>query len=197
MSARRELRLAVLLCLGGSLLTLLAVRHSWASFAGADDLTINAVRTSASGSRVAGAAEACALVGLAGAAAVAATRRVGRVVVGVVIAAGGVVGVADIARLLGDLPHRLAASLSGPGLQIVSEEQFRAAQHPDVRWLWPVLALVGAALTAAGGVLVAVRGRRWAALSSSYEVPAARDPETEPSPKATWDSFDAGHDPTA
>lgn len=181
MSARRELRLAVVLCLAGSVLTLLAVRHAWATYE-TSDLTIRAVRTRVAGTRVAGAAQALAVVGLAGTAAIAATRRAGRLVVGALLALAGLAVVVDVTRLLGDLSHRLL-----PG------------EHTDARlaWAWPVLTTVGGLLLAAGGLLVAVRGRRWAALSSSYEVPAARDPRAEPSDKAAWDALDAGHDPTA
>jgi uncharacterized membrane protein (TIGR02234 family) len=193
MSARRELRLAVLLCLGGSLLTLVAVRHAWATYE-TSDLTIRAVRTRVAGTRVAGAAQALAVVGLAGTAAIAATRRAGRLVVGALLALAGIAVVLDVARLLGDLSRRLGAYSGLTGLHIVSQEQY-AASRPH--WVWPVLTMVGGLLLAAGGLLVALRGRRWAALSSSYEVPAARDPRAEPSDKAAWDALDAGHDPTA
>jgi len=186
-SSRRELQLAVVLCLVGSLLTLLAVRHAWASFATGDDLTIRAVRTDVAGSRIAGAAQAFAIVGLAGVAAIAATRRTGRVLVGLVVLLAGVVVVVDVAGLLADLHGRLARAAGPHGLH--------DAAGPY--WLWPVLTLAGGALMALAGLLVAVRGRRWAALSASYEVPAARDPAAEPSHKAAWDSLDAGDDPTA
>ena len=58
---------------------------------------------------------------------------------------------------------------------------------------WPWAALVGSVLLAAGGLLVALRGRRWAVLSGRYDAPAAR--RTAPEVSA-WEALDRGEDPT-
>jgi uncharacterized membrane protein (TIGR02234 family) len=186
MTARRELWLAVALCLLGSAAALWAVRQPWAGYTASEELTITVVRTGVRGTAVAGAVQALAVVGLAGVVAIAATRRVGRVVVGLLVALAGVGVVLAVAHLLGDLSGQLS----------------RASGHPVAsgpHWAWPVLALVGGVLMTAGGVLVGWRGRRWAALSSSYQVPAAREAAaaTDATDKATWDLLDSGTDPTA
>ena len=190
MTTRRELWLAVVLCLLGSALTLWAVRQQWASFPASEDITIRRVRDGVAGSEVAGLSEALSLVGLAGVVAVAATKRTGRVVVGALVALAGVGVVGQLVGLMADgLGHRLAAA-GCPRLCLGSQ------LDASPSWAWPVLALVGGVLTTAGGLLVAWRGRRWAALSSAYQVPAARDPGAEPSHKGLWDVLDAGDDPT-
>lgn len=191
--SRRELGLAVGLCLVGSALVLLAVRRPWLSYASSGDLTIRGLTTEVRGTAVAGAAQALSLVGIAGVIAIAATKGVGRVVVGAIVALAGVLVVAQVVDLLGSgLGHRLATS-GCHGRCLLSQEQYDASPT----WAWPVLTLVGGLLMAAGGVLVAWRGRRWAALSSSYEVPTAREAQPPVTDKGTWDALDRGDDPTA
>jgi uncharacterized membrane protein (TIGR02234 family) len=182
----------VLLCLVGSALVLLAVRQSWVAYPVSHGLTIRDVRTHVAGREVAGAAQALSLVGFAGVVAIAATKRRGRVLVGALVALAGVLVVADVVSLMArGLGHELARS-GCSGLCIISDQQYNAGPT----WLWPVLTLLGGLVMAAGGALVAVRGRRWAALSSSYQVPAARETAAEPTDKSTWDALDRGDDPT-
>lgn len=169
MTARRELQLAVLLCLLGSGLVLLALGQTWFSVEEGQRLTIDAVRTSVKGTTIAPGAAALGYVGLAGVVALAATKGWGRVVVGVVVLAAGVGIVVDVATV---------------------------PQHPSVSRAWAWLTLAGGVVLALSGLLVAVRGRRWAALSSSYEAPAARAEEPPATDKGVWDALDRGEDPT-
>ena len=167
------------LCLVGSALVLLAVRRPWLSYPSPGDLTIRDLTTEVRGTAVAGAVQALSLVGIAGVVAIAATKGIGRVVVGAIVALAGALVVVDLAHLLGNgLGHRLVGDASPT-------------------WAWPVLTLVGGLLMTAGGVLVAWRGRRWAALSSSYEVPVAREAQPPVTDKGAWDALDRGDDPTA
>ena len=190
--SHRELQLAVLLCLAGAALTFFAVRQDWISDP-TSDLTIRRVEDGVRGSAVAALSQALSVVGLAGVVAIAATKRLGRVAVGALVAVAGVAVVVQLVDLLAQgLGHRLLA-VECPRLCVVSQERYDASPT----WVWPWLTLVGGVLMAAGGLLVALRGRRWAALSSSYEVPSARDPQAEPSDKATWELLDSGEDPTA
>jgi uncharacterized membrane protein (TIGR02234 family) len=176
-TARRELWLAVLLCLAGSALALFAVTRTWVTFTDPQQLTIHDVARPERGVHYAPEIRALGVVGLAGVVAVAATRSWGRILVGVLLSlAGGV-----IVLRVGDL-------LAG-----------RVATGPSAHThlVWPWLALLGGLVMAAGGSVVAARGRRWAALSSSYETPAARESAPEPTDKGTWDALDRGDDPTA
>ena len=169
MTPRRELQLAVLLCLLGSALVLFALGQTWYRAAESQRLTIDAVSTSVRGSQLVSGARALGYVGLSGVVALAATKSWGRVIVGVLVLAAGVGIVIDVARAIQDGP----ATPSG--------------------WAWPTLA--GGVVLGLSGALVAVRGRKWAALSSSYQVPAARAQEPA-SDKAVWDALDRGEDPT-
>lgn len=183
MTGRRELQLAVGLCLLGSALVLLAVSRSWVTVEDGAGLTISSVRGSVDGGEVAGGAQALGYVGLAGVVALAATRRLGRVLVGVLVAAAGVGVVVDVAQALSD----------GLGSRGVGAGQVVAGTSPG--WAWT--AVVGGLLLVLSGLLVAVRGRRWAALSSAYEAPAGRPDAPPVTDKGVWDALDRGDDPTA
>lgn len=192
MTARRELRLAVGLCLLGAALVLLAVSRTWFSAAEGQRLTIEAVRTSVAGSRIVPGAQALGYVGLAGVLALAATRRLGRVLVGVLVLASGVGVAVVVARALADgLEHRgvreLAACHSASACRLADVTTSPA-------WAW--VAVLGGLLLAASGALVAVRGRGWAALSASYQPPAARAEQAPVTDKGVWDALDRGEDPT-
>ncbi len=177
MRSRRELRLAVLLCLLGAALVLFAVARTWVTFVDPGALTISALRRDVAGSALVPGARALGYVGLAGVLALAATKRWGRVVVGVLVLGAGVGVVLTVAAALTD-------GLVEPG-----------QERASVQHTWPVLALLGGMLLTASGALVAVRGRRWAALSASYEQPAA--PKPVEGDKGVWDALDRGDDPTA
>lgn len=182
MTPRRELQLAVALCLLGSLVVLWALGRTWVTEVDLADLTIAGSRTEVRGSEIAEGAQALGLVGLAAVVALAATRRWGRVLVGVVVLGAGTAVVAVAGGVLGrqgcdGTCRRLADQpLTAPG------------------WAW--LALAGGAVLTLGGLLVAVRGRRWGGLSSSYEAPGGPPPEPV-THKGVWDALDRGDDPTA
>jgi uncharacterized membrane protein (TIGR02234 family) len=188
-AARRELVAAVLLCLAGASLVLLAAGRTWATVhvPGTGPLPGRAVDVT--GAELAAALPALGLVGLSGVVAVAATRGWGRVPVGLVLAATGL-GVLALAA-----PHALApagrarSSVDGPG----------AADAAVSATAWPYVALVGALLLLLAGMLVAVRGRAWAALGRRYERPE-KSPQTSgpasPTEQTLWDALDRGEDPT-
>ena len=204
MTARRELRLAVLLCLVGSALVLLAVSRAWVTFAFPSGLSAEDLKRTVSGREVVPAARALGYVGLAGVLAVAATKTWGRTVVGVVLLLAGVatafvvgsalhtglaVGALGTERLTEACGTQVSAAACLRGLEAVTG--FRA----DVQAAWAWVTVLGGVAVAGAGALLAVRGRRWAALSSSYEVKGeALPPVTD---KGVWDALDRGDDPTA
>jgi len=131
--------------------------------------------------------QALGLVGLAGVPALAATRRAGRIVVGILLAlTGGLVVVRAVGVLLDPAGAADVASTDPAGLELTA---------------WPAVAVAGGLLLVAAGLLVAVRGRRWAALGRRYEAPGAAGP---PEPETTgpvaerelWEALDRGEDPT-
>jgi hypothetical protein len=52
-------------------------------------------------------------------------------------------------------------------------------------------------VVAAGGLLTASRGRRWAAMSARYDAPAERRSGAVDPHVAQWDAIDRGDDPTS
>jgi hypothetical protein len=128
---------------------------------------------------------AIALVGLAGAGAVLATRGLVRrlvgallLIVGVGVASGGVYGTAVVER-----------GGAGPA--------------------WPAFCMVGGLLVAAGGLYTTARGHRWPGMGARYERPAGRGSGARDGTDGAdgrrvegrttadaWAALDRGEDPT-
>jgi len=139
--AGRELAAACALTLAGALVVLLAGGQRWVPAHLADPTT---------GSRLAPAAHALALVALAGVVALLAARRWGRIVVGAALVVTGVV----------------IASVAVPRLGTAGV-------------LWPALTRLGGLLVLAAGALTVFRGRTWPALGARYDAPAARPTDAD------------------
>jgi hypothetical protein len=177
---------SVLACVVGALLALLAVTRTWAVQMQAQPTPLPDLEVTRTGAAEAPWLSALALVALAGAGALLATRGglrsvIGMLVVlaGVGIAAGGVYGLAAV---------------------------------PGVRAWWPALCLPAGIVAAAGGALAVARGRTWPAMGARYERPGpvrggpppASEPTEDqvqrigpsPSDVAMWDALDRGEDPS-
>lgn len=191
--AKRELRLAVLLSVLGSAGVLFAASRAWVTFSSEQVLTIARSTTEVSGNLIVPGARALALVGLAGVVAVAATRRTGRALVGLLVLAAGLGVMSVVGTVLADslLTRGIQAAANERGLQLL-----QGVTHP----VWAYGCLLGGLVLTLAGLLVAVRGRRWAALSSAYEPPVPRPAAMNEAPpagdKAVWDALDRGDDPT-
>jgi hypothetical protein len=61
-------------------------------------------------------------------------------------------------------------------------------------WRW--VALAGAVLIVAAGLLAAWRGQNWPVMSSRYDRPARRRPSPSTDPAALWEALSQGLDPT-
>jgi peptidoglycan/LPS O-acetylase OafA/YrhL len=162
--ARRELTVTVLLCAVGALVELLAAGRPWAKVHGA------VATTSYSGNHVAQAVRPLALVALAGAAALLATRRWGRIAVGILIVAAGA-GTAVAAVVATDPP----GSVHLPA--------------------WRIVTVIAAVPVVLAGGAAAARGYRWSVMSARYDAPGARQRVQDPD-VALWDALDRGDDPT-
>lgn len=194
-SSRRELGLAVLLCLAGSGLVLFAASRGWAQVPVTGRPVLPDVVVAVRGRDLHPGLPAVALVGLAGVVALLATRRAGRVVVGVLLLLAGLGAVVLAAQVL----------TGGAGGAAATEPVREAggvgfAGPPDLTG-WPLAAAVGGLLLALSGAVVAVRGPRWAALSRRYETPAVRAEQEAPAPsepneRELWEALDRGEDPT-
>jgi hypothetical protein len=158
--ARRELTVTVLLCAVGAVVELLAVGRPWAKVA---------ARTY-TGSNVAGAVRPLALVALAGTAALLATRRWGRIAVGVLLVAAG----------------------AGTAVAAATASYPPGAHHLEG---WRIVTIVAAVPVAVSGLASAARGYRWSVMSARYDAPGARQRVQDPD-VALWDALDRGDDPT-
>jgi LPXTG-motif cell wall-anchored protein len=176
---RRALTIAVASCALGAALALLAATRTWTVDITARPAPAAALRTPRTGSDLEPWLTALALVALAGAGALLATRGRSRAAVGVVLV------------------------LSGLGVLAGGVDGLATVAHVTVAW--PVLAVVASVLIGYGGGLAAVRGRRWPAMGSRYERPRAPRTPAEDQPQhigpsasdvAMWDALDRGEDPT-
>lgn len=185
----REPAVAVLLDLTGAALVLLAAGRPWGHGV-LRQAPLPTVGLAPSGRSLAPVAAALGLVGLAGVVAVLATRGAGRLATGVLLALAGAGVVAASVHVALDLSRAVrptAERISGvPG---ASAEGIRMT-------VWPRVSAVGGALLCGAGVLTAVRGRRWAALSARYDAPGTDRPVAPAEPAAIWEALDRGEDPT-
>ncbi len=167
---RRGPATAVLACLAGAGVALLAVTRVWVVEVehrpGLSDL-----RTEQTGAQAQPWLIGLALMALAGAGALLATRG-------------------TVRRVLGGL-----LALTGVGL-VVGTVLAWAGADP----VWPAVTVVGGLVVAAGGVLAGWYGHTWAAMSSRYErkpeATAAPEVRSVPDSRAFWDALDRGEDPT-
>jgi uncharacterized membrane protein (TIGR02234 family) len=138
------------------------------------------------------------LAGLAALVGLLATRRWGRLLVGVLLLAGGLALAAVAARHLA-APATVADLLTGPLPGRDLSQPPRATVEP----LWPAVAVLGGGLLAASGGAAALRGRHWPRMSGRYDAPpgsgTGRRSTSQPigtTGAALWDALDRGHDPT-
>jgi len=176
---RREMTVAVALCLLGAAVLLVAAGRDWVRIV-PDDMNFKAEEFAEAVE--ADLVRALGLAALGGVLGIAASRRWGRVAVGVVLVlVGGCAGA--LAAFAGANPVPAGTFTGGP-----------PAGSPTA---WPWVAVAGGVLVAAAGLLVAFRGPRWSALSRRYDGAAAPASQgAEVTEAGLWDSLSRGDDPT-
>lgn len=201
-SPRRGFGLALAGCLAGAGLSIYAVTRTW-SLTVVERPGLPDLRTSGTGVERAPWLIGLALVALAGAGALLATRGVVR-------------------RLLGGLLALVGAGVAVGA--IVARSGLDVGRAGAGGTFWPVACAAGGALIAVAGLAAARSGASWPVMGSRYErrkvpgVPAevggrsgpspaaglergetadsASQPETEVDTRAVWDALDRGDDPT-
>lgn len=185
MSARSRLEAAAAMAtaLLAAVLLFVASGATWAHGSGRRPAGSSyvVVHATASGHAVAGVVQAVALLALAAVVAIPATRGRGRVVAGLLVAAGGVAEVVGTVVSRGGARTHVRDALPA-GSVVVTDP-------------WWVLAVFAGLLVVAVGCVLVVRGPRWSALSSRYEPPGGRS--AAPGDAGTWEALDRGEDPTA
>jgi uncharacterized membrane protein (TIGR02234 family) len=174
--SRREVTVAFVLCAAGAGLALWAATQPWGT-----QLVERVAPLPVISKTVSGRDAALALVGLAGALALLALKRIGRTVLGAFVALCGLGMVVDA-----------ISGLTGPALRPTT-----TSMTVSVTLIWGVLAVVGGVLVLLGGLLVAIRARTWS-VPERYELPSADHKVTAgvSSDAETWDAMDRGEDPT-
>ena len=195
MNPRKEAALALLGCVVGAALTLIAASRAWADGQAVQG-TLRAP-LHVSGGSLAPAVPALGLAALAGALAVLATRGFARRIAGLLIQICGVgVVVASAIHLnpdAGDLAGRAGSALGTA-----------TATATGGGTGWPWLAIVGGLMIAGAGGATAWHGPQWPAMSSRYEAPRAADAPAptrerttqDDAPLEQWRAMDRGEDPT-
>lgn len=186
---RRELALAVGLCLLSSAVALVAAGRPWAVGTVIALPPLPARELVVTASQAGAPVRGLALLGLTGAVAVLAATGWLRVGVGLLLLLSGI-GLAAVG-----IGFDAAAGLAGQG----------PAPQEAARTWWPLVAAACGMALAAAGLLVVLRGRAWSGLSRRYDAPAvqaeaAAAPEAGPGAPAErrlWEALDRGEDPTA
>lgn len=188
MSARREYLAGVVLCALGAGLVLAAGGQTWAQVTVHLPAPLPSGHATLTGKDLAPAADGLGLAGLAALAGLVATRGLARTAIGVLLAVMGAAAAAvsvtgvRVAHVLASAEEHVSLLRGAAGANVFETP-------------WWTVSLAGGSLLVAAGVLTAVRGRRWPAMSRRYDPPGARTaPESDSG--ALWDSLDHGVDPT-
>jgi uncharacterized membrane protein (TIGR02234 family) len=183
---RRSPAVAVTSAAVGAALVLLASGRQWAHTTIANGAGGGRMSLSVTGHNVAPALPALGIALLALSAAVLASRRLMRRIVGVVVVfvAAGVIGDGIAAR--GDvstaLEHR---EVGAQGLVV----------HAAANGWW-IVATLGGVIAVVAGAATVFRANQWSGLGAKYDAPSAPRPSKDPAALA-WDALDRGEDPTA
>ncbi|WP_242423717.1 Trp biosynthesis-associated membrane protein [Frankia sp. EI5c] len=187
---RRERTAAVLACLVGAAVVLFSVSSTWVSArvqsgSGRGEQVAAPLAVDWSGGSLAPAVTALALLGLAGTVAIIATRRLGRTLVGVLVALAGIA----ILLTAGGIALDPMGAVRGT-------DEVRAvvpAGEPAItglsRTAGPWLASIGGLVLAVTGAAVVARAGTWPAMSGRYQARVA-------APVDAWDAIERGQDPT-
>ena len=191
--AARELRLALGLCLLGAVVVLVAGSRGWTRAELPAGPLSDAGVVVLTGTELGTGVRALGLVGLAGAVALLATRRLGRPAVGVLLALAGAGVVLSV--LVPDLAEATRR-----------DDRVGGQPVPVSTTPWPAVTAAGGALLAAAGLLGVARGRGWPVMGQRYEAPSAHgrapvagaidDAAAERGQRALWEALDRGEDPT-
>ena len=196
MTARRQFGAAIVACVAGAGLILLALRQGWARVDYTAPRPLPSGSIPVSGQDLLPAASALALTALACMAAVIATRGVARRVAGVVMAGLGAwiavlvsgpvhdasvlaaaSGQAAAGGFAGSLPGGNSAISggvpSGGGLPAIGQ----ASRVVLTSGPWRAAVLIGAVAVIAAGLAAAWRGPRWAVMSARFDQPVPARPE--------------------
>jgi uncharacterized membrane protein (TIGR02234 family) len=187
-TSRRELIAAVLLGGVGAAMVAGFAGRTWATVTEHAAAGLQTLDQHLTGRSLSGVIAALGWAGLAGIAALLATRGWARVAIGVLLTAFGVI-IAIVSPTAVRHAHVIAAAGEKSNLARLGGT---ASVHVNGWW---ILSLTGGVLLAAAGLLTVVRGRRWPGMSSRYDRPGTARPVGD-DPSSMWKALDRGDDPT-
>jgi uncharacterized membrane protein (TIGR02234 family) len=194
-SARRELAIALAALVAGGTMCLVFAGQVWGEAVVDDGLSTTTEQ--ATGRDLLPSAPAVGLLALAAVVAIPATRHVGRLAVGLVLALAGLATAIGSVRLARDLSSHVISWASQGGE--AAESVHGATAHPAAA----LLTGAGGLLVAGVGVAVLGRGPTWPGMGRRFDRDggAGGEPQTDAprsvSSRDTWDALDRGDDPTA
>jgi len=182
MTPGRQLAYPVLLCAAGAGLALYAVTRTWSEIVTARP-GLSSLRDVRTGADLAPWVIGLALVALAGAGALLATRGLVRRLL------GGLLAVAGLGIVAGAIAGRAGAAVGSAGASATG---------------WAAVCVLGGLLIVLGGLAAARSGHRWPAMGARYErrgaapaSPAGDERDQRVDTRDAWDALDRGDDPTA
>ena len=212
--SRREYALCLVLGAAGAGVVLLSVRQGWARVLTPAPAPLPAASVTVTGQDLVPLAGALGVAALATLAAVIATRRLARRLTGVLLAVfGAVIAVAvslpvtatEVLAAARVTAVSQAGSATAGGAAGVSPGAVPGGTAPGVTATghvtmltvpWRPVAVVGALVILAAGLLVAWRGSGWPVMSSRYTRPAEPGRRTPADSASLWEALSRGNDPT-
>jgi uncharacterized membrane protein (TIGR02234 family) len=190
---RRSFRAALVRLAAGAALLLLASGRTWSTtVAGGGDLPTVTVDLTGSDLIAGGAVALLVLAGIAG---LLATRRFGRVVVGVLLVLAGLAVVFFAGRFGATWSSSLGDGDTIQGL--VFDRVGTVAPLSTTVTAWWIAAVLAGVLVTAGGFLAIVTSGSWPQMGRRYERREGADaPERDARPRSAWEQLDEGIDPT-
>jgi uncharacterized membrane protein (TIGR02234 family) len=187
------LRTTLVVLASGAALLLLASGRTWStSTIGGGDVPTVTVALTGSDLMAGG---AVALLVLAGLAALAATRRLGRILVGVLLVLTGL-GIVFFAARFG-ITWNYSYGDGDTIRSLVFERAGTEGSTTTTVTPWWIAAAVAGVLVVVGGAFAVLRSGSWPQMGRRYErADAAAAPAGDARPRSAWDQLDDGIDPT-
>ena len=188
---RRELAAAVVLVAVGGGLAFLGAARTWSTVTVLRAPPLGPVAADVTGRTLQPAVTGLAVVALAGVLAMLATRGVVRRLVGAVLTLAGLATMWRAAlglRAVSSAHGRTLVADSRTGATLGTVRSVSVSMHP----VWALVGVLGGVLILLGGVVTAVRGGRWRAMSARYESPAGRPASADASTRTAADPGDGG-----
>jgi uncharacterized membrane protein (TIGR02234 family) len=190
-------RLLLVIALGADLIgaaaVLLLVGRTWQRVTVSRHAPLPPAVVDLSGRDLQAALAAFALIALAATVAVAATRGIGRRLVGLALLGCGVLIAWRAALGVSPVGGRRARASVPTGVGIDASSLPRVA----VDVAWPLLTVAGGLLVTLAGLLTVACATRWSSMAPRYEAPtAAARKDRSDGDIALWTALDRGEDPT-